>query len=280
MYLQTSSGTFAPAENLPNNGNTFAAGTADFDHDGDLDIFTGQSTTNGVGNRFLRNTGGTATIGVANTYPTAGYIPDGTEDDVLRTVFRHNGQSGDVALELAEMRLSLYDANCTTPLNTAQANAIIDTVLVRLDDGDLVFETDGSDVVVASVGMMSLTAVGEQTILFADGDPNVQVSVGGEKRYWVSLVAAVGAGAQNPRTACVRYDADAQTLVEGKTPDFGVSIADTSAVQTNNVPLAVTLSEVGVIGVLHGEFSRVLLATAVLLFVSGGLLFIQWHQRA
>lgn len=144
------------------------------------------------------------------------------------------------SLELAYWNLDLLAADCLTPRTSVQVNANLAALRVRLDDGDGVFETDGSDVQVGIVssGSFSLDGSGTQQVAFTNNDANVQIGGTSSKTYWVSLQAPV---AQGQLDICVRVDPDADMLVEGKTPDFSVSIQDSTATMTTNMPTAVSL---------------------------------------
>lgn len=79
-------------------------------------------------------------------------------------------------------------------MDTATANSLLDKLRVRLDDGDGIFESDGSDVQVAEIDTFAL-AGGVQTISFTNDDANVQVSPTNSRTYWVSLLTNAPQGA-------------------------------------------------------------------------------------
>ena len=207
----------------------------DLDGDGDLDLVSG-----GRDNRVnaWQNQGGSAGFAVTDTSPGTRIVP-GSEDDVFKVVFTHNGITGDRDLELSQWNLNLFDDGdaCSNPMDTATANSLLDKLRVRLDDGDGIFESDGSDVQVAEIDTFALTG-GVQTVSFTNDDANVQVSPTNSRTYWVSLLTNAPQG-----DICLQFDPDAGAVVEGKTPDFSVSIQDSSPTKTaNSVPTAVTLS--------------------------------------
>ena len=209
-------------------GNVYSVVVGALDGDGDLDIVSG-----GQDNQInaWQNQGGSAGFTVSNTAPDD--ILDGTEDDLLKVVFTHNGIAGDRDLELNKFDLDLFQSNCSTALTTGEANAIIDKLRVRLDGGNGTFET--SDTLVADVDTLSLDANGVQTVTFTDGDANVRVSATNSKTYWISVLMTSDASQQSPNQFCMNFDPDADALVEGKTPDFSVSIQDTGATETGSV---------------------------------------------
>lgn len=239
----------------------------DIDGDGDQDVLGAANVADTVA--WWRNSGGSAGFAVTDTSIASGFIPDGTEDDVLQVVFTHNGVAADRSLELAYWNLDLLAADCLTPRTSVQVNANLAALRVRLDDGDGIFETDGSDVQVGIVssGSFSLDGNGTQQVAFTNNDANVQIGGTSSKTYWVSLQAPVDQGQLD---ICVRVDPDADMLVEGKTPDFSVSIQDSTATMTTNTPTAVllqsfTATQHGVMpaALVYGAMALALLAAVV-----------------
>jgi len=222
-----------------------AVAVGDLDNDGDLDIASGSYSSEDYEIIAWKNIGGSTTLDVTDTSPAE--ILDGTEDDMLQVVFYHNGIAADRDLELNQWDLDVLQSNCADPLSSAEANAIIDNLRVRLDDGDDVFETDGSDALVTGgdIDTLSLTG-GVQTITFSDGDTDVQLDqdVTPNRTYWISVLTTSDASSQTPSGFCLNFDPDADALVEGKTPDFGVSQQDTSRTNANagTVPTGVELA--------------------------------------
>ncbi|MCP4165634.1 MAG: VCBS repeat-containing protein, partial [Chloroflexi bacterium] len=204
---------------------------ADMDNDGDMDILSASWLDDTIA--WYENEGGSADFIVTDSSISSGFIPDGEEDDVMQVVFTHNGIAADRDLELGYWNLDLLASDCSSALTSAQANASLAALRVRLDDGDDVFEVDGSDVQVGIVssGSFSLDGNGAQKISFTNNDSNVQVSGTNSATYWISFEAPVDAGQLG---ICAHIDPDADMLVEGKTPDFSVSIQDSTGTTTTN----------------------------------------------
>jgi hypothetical protein len=239
IWLNNGSGSFTDSGQRLGNSTSVDLGIGDLDQDGDLDAFVANYFDQP--NTVWRNAGGSAGLVAADSSISSGFIPDGAEDDVLMVAFTHNGIAGDRHLELGYWNLNLLASNCTTPLTTEDVNNGLAALRVRLDDGDGVFEVDGSDIEVTGVAApnFSLDGAGFQMVHFTNDDANVQLAPASTKNYWVSLQAPTDQG-QLP--VCVRFDPDTDALVEGKTPDFSVSIQDSEPTETGNTPTAVSLS--------------------------------------
>ena len=232
VWYNNGSGIFSDSGQNIGGSYSHSAVLGDLDGDGDLDAFVANYNQ---ANKVWRNIGGSAGLTVTDTSPGS-YILDGIEDDVFQIDFTHNGISSDHDLELNYWNLDLLSSDCSTPLTSAQANQYLTALRVRLDDGDSTFET--SDTLVGVVTTFALDANGTQMVSFANDDSNVQVTGTNSKIYWISLEAAVDQGQLG---ICVNFDPDADALVEGKTPDFSVSVQDSDATNTGNVPTAITL---------------------------------------
>jgi hypothetical protein len=236
VYLNDGSGSFTDSGQALGSSYTDGVALGDVDRDGDLDALIA-NYGGSRDNRVWRNTGGSAGFSVTVTSISAGYIPDGVEDDLLRVIVTHNGLTTDRDLELHTWHLDLLASDCTTPLSSAQVNAGLGALRVRLDDGDGAFET-GSDVEVAGVSAdgFNLDGDGAQIVTFTNDDPNVRVGGTGSKTYWVSLEAPVDQGQLG---LCVNFDPDADAAVEGKTLDFRVSVQDSNPIDSGSVPASV-----------------------------------------
>jgi hypothetical protein len=198
-----------------------SAALSDLNGDGDLDIVSGAGLAETNEIMAWRNIGGSAGLAVTDTAPD---LIGGLEDDALRLVFSHNGIGGDHDLEMNSLGLQFLRDDCTTVLTDAEANALVDVLRVRLDDGDGVFEI--GDTQVGEVLTLSL-ASGTQTIALTDGDTNAQVGAGLSKTYWVTLAPTPNALNQTPDSLCLQMDPDAASLVQAKGSDYSVSMQDT-----------------------------------------------------
>ncbi len=228
--------------------NPNALPAADLDGDGDPDFGVGFSSDTDVPYEAAvwAFTGGQTAFQVTDTSPSSpAYIPNGTEDDLLQITLEHNGQSGEAAAEWAQSTFTLLQGDCATPLTTAQANAFIEALRVRRDDGDGVFEDDGSDPLIGEAATLALDSAGRQTLLFGDGDAHAQVGAANSAVFWVSLLATADADQQSPNNLCLRFDPDADALVEGKytSGDAGLSIADSAPADTGNTPTVIALQD-------------------------------------
>jgi hypothetical protein len=248
VYLNDGDGTFDTTSYDFDIGDdrTRSLSLGDVDGDGDPDLAVGDYGDEDV---VYLNQGGSAGLDVTDTAPAG--IADGEEDDVFQVVFTHNGIDGDRTLELNELNLDVMRADCTTPYATVDANAIIDDIYVRLDDGDGVFSPT-LDVAVVTQTALSLTG-GVQTINFTDNDASVWVTQTTtiSRTYWISVRATGDASSQSPNGFCIELDPDAGILVEGKAdgpsgPDFSVSLQDTGPTNTggigNDPPTAIMLA--------------------------------------
>jgi hypothetical protein len=267
IWTNDGSGTFTQVQNLGSSSSTGAA-LGDLDGDGDLDAFVSNSNQ---ANKVWTNQSGSAGFTITDTSPGS-YIPNSIEDDLMQVIFTHNGIAADPDLELSKWELELHRSDCSTALTSSEANAFIDSLRVRLDDGDGVFETDGSDALVSGgdISTLSLTD-GVQTVVFANDDINVQTDqdVAPNRTYWISILTTNNASSQTPNNFCLVFDPDAHALVEGKTPDFSVSIQDTEPTETGDTPTAVTLRS---FSIRPGGEKLVLLAVIPFIFLIGMLI--------
>ena len=166
---------------------------ADVTGDGWLDILAAGAVENDI--TYWPNVGGQFNL---STEATAGdMIVAGEQNDLLRVTVGHNGRSGDNAVELSSFALMLEE-NPGDPLTTAEANGLIDSVAVYLDDGSGVFEA-ANDTQVAITDTLTLVN-GQFSLTFADGDANVQVAHGTTRDYFVVTALTAVATNQSPNS--------------------------------------------------------------------------------
>ncbi|HXH27730.1 MAG TPA: FG-GAP-like repeat-containing protein, partial [Candidatus Polarisedimenticolia bacterium] len=178
---------------------------ADLDGDGDLDALSGGSDTRTL--EWYENRSGQASI---HATPTAPLFPfQGEQKELLRVEVSHLGRAGDADEELATLALAFDRAPSTPltsepvrPLTSAEANALVENLLVYRDDGSDAFEP-GSDTLVASVATLSLSG-GVQTVTLPNGDPAAQVAAGGSGLFFVVADFSATAGSASPRALKVR----------------------------------------------------------------------------
>jgi VCBS repeat protein len=169
-----------------------AVATADFDGDGLPDALAASDTIDRVG--WYHNRGGQFALTADNTAPPGAI--NGSQVPMLRVVAAHGGRAGDGDLELARLGLGIEEAP-GDPYTTAEANAVIEAIRVYRDaNGNGVFDL-GTDVQVAIVTDLALTA-GRQEVPFADGDPEVQVAAGAPRTYFVIAELTADASTHAP----------------------------------------------------------------------------------
>ena len=154
---------------------------ADLDGDGDSDVIASGRVPGSIS--WWENCGGQFGLVVTDTAPLE--ISPTDIDDLLQVTAVHNGRPGDHDIELASFDILLEEQD-GDPLTTLEANALIENLSIYLDDGSGVFEI-GSDTLVTTISELALTN-GVQTILFTDGDGNVQISQAvGSRDYFVVI---------------------------------------------------------------------------------------------
>jgi len=166
-----------------------AIALADANLDGKLDV-AGAGT---MGLRFWPDQGGN--FALATTALDTGSADDGVTLAALQIDASHAGRAGDADVELVSLDFQFVD-NGGAELTSAQANALIDTFSIVLDDGSGQFEA-GMDTVVASTSDLSLTD-GVQSVSFADGDAGVQLAPGQTRTYFAVVTITADASMQSP----------------------------------------------------------------------------------
>ena len=170
---------------------------ADVDGDGDLDVLSasGDVTSNSVAwheNRF----GQTALRTISGDQ---GFRMLGDEVELFRVEAEHLGRAEDGDAELALLGVGL-DGYSVPPLTSGppfsldnnEANALIESLSIYVDDGSGVFES-GSDTLVANVPSLSLSN-GIQMIALADSDPNARVPSEGTRLFFAVATLSSSSG--------------------------------------------------------------------------------------
>jgi hypothetical protein len=211
-------------------------GIADLDGDGDPDLLSAFVSSDTVS--WHENQGGQASMAVASQAP-----PTANNSEVvsmLRATVTHLGRVGDGPLELASLGLRLEESP-GDPLTTAEANALIESLRVYRDaNGNGVFEP-ASDVLVTSIGTLSLAA-GVQGVPFTDGDVNVQVTAGTPRAFFVVVELTGNASTQVPNQFLVTLlqVGPSASVLEDRTFDIPLRLAcpaDVSSTIKQAVPV-------------------------------------------
>jgi hypothetical protein len=193
--------------------NSVSGRLGDLDSDGDLDVLTAQGFQSTIG--WTRNEGGQVRFDLEDQVP-----PSAGNNDVfsmLRVTVTHGGRAGDSDLELARLGLRFRADDLLT---TAQANALVEELRVYRDaNGNGTFDL-ATDTLVTTVPTLALTN-GVQTILFADGDPNVQVAFGAPAAFFVVAQLTANASEQAPNQFRVVHLATgaSRTVAEDRSSD-------------------------------------------------------------
>lgn len=160
-------------------GGAALVSVADVDLDGRPDVLAGAATDGDF--LWWRNGGGQAALPTTNTSPSA--LGNNITDDLLRIEVRNNGKVGEANAELANLELRFEDNN-SNPLTSAQANGIIENLLLFLDTGNGVWDGTPTDTLLQTDGTLALTS-GVHTMTLVDADTNYSVAVGTSKTYFV-----------------------------------------------------------------------------------------------
>jgi len=165
---------------------------ADVDGDGDTDALSTSSFDDKVA--WYDNRGGPFSLTATDTAPAT--ANNGELAAMLRIVATHLGRAGDHDVELASFGVRFEEAP-GDPLTTTEANALVESLRVYLDgNGNGVF--DPADFLVTSVPDLALAA-GVHTVIFTDGDTNLQlVQAAAPRTYFVVVELTATASQQSP----------------------------------------------------------------------------------
>ncbi|HID72164.1 MAG TPA: VCBS repeat-containing protein, partial [Thermoplasmata archaeon] len=258
VYLGDGDGTFDTTSiNVgPSSSDTYAISGTDINSDSKIDILCGNYNAR---NRVYNNTGGQLNYTVTDTSPTQ--MLDSAKDDLLKIVVKHNGISEDNDAEIYQWNL-LFEENDGDPLTTSEANAIIETLYIYLDDGDGVWENNGDDTIVKTISSLYLSS-GVQQITFTDGDANVKIAATESKTYFIVVELTSDASTQTPHTFQITFDPDEDSVNEDRDEDSRVTVEHTEPVTTNNIEAI-------------PEFLNLMLSISAILF----LYFVKKKKRA
>ena len=171
---------------------------ADLDRDGDLDGAVAQGVDDQIA--WYENRGGQ--FRVSGAAAAGNPLYNDQLEAVLRATATHRGRAGDTALELAAVPVRLEES-AGDPLNAFQAAALIDSVRLYGDDGDLLFEP-ASDPLVGSVSPAGIDGQGVVWIDLAPDQVAARVSAQQQKSFFVVLELAQPFGLFAAGTATLR----------------------------------------------------------------------------
>ena len=180
----------------------------DVDGDGRLDLV---GTLGGV---FIAQIYVWKDVGGHFSFETTDLAPDelaaGLQAAVLQVDLAHEGHPTDPAIEWLTLRLGFQSAP-GVPLTSAEANALVETLAIHLDDGSGSF--DPGDPVVASLDELLLDPSGVQDVSLPAGSPDASVAPGETKSYFVAVTATLDGALQTPNTLrLVHLPAEATAL--------------------------------------------------------------------
>ena len=205
----------------------------DLDGDGDTDVLSADFDANRV--YAYPNRGGQ--LALRTTDVAQQIVANGELHDLLAIEVVHRGRAGDGDVEVALLELRFTD-DAGVPLTTAQAQALVESLLLVLDDGDGLFDP-ALDQEVASLNATAFGLDGSGVLSFAlaDDGSDLRVAPGASKTYFV--VAEIAAGADSASLGAFRVthltsasssgeDADHDLPLRLEhSPDIGTGVIDT-----------------------------------------------------
>ena len=206
-----------------------SAAAGDIDGDGDQDLLAASVDLADVA--WWQNLGGQFALPTTDEVVSTAPLGGSTDVLLLRIDATHRGRSGDGDLELATLEL-LFEETAGDPLSASELAALVDTVYLYQDDGDGVFETDGSDTDVFSFSAPFTLASGVLTVAFADGAAEAQVAFGQDKTYFVAVDLAAEAAGAVPNTLRLTHLTSSSSTAEMTSSDVPLTLeylADTAA---------------------------------------------------
>jgi len=171
---------------------------ADLDGDSDPDIVA--ATLQAYKAAWYENCGGQFTLAATDTAPSE--LLGGAVDDLLAIEVIHRGTVGDLDLALTRLEF-LFEAGPGTPLTTEEANDLIDSLEIYLDDGSGVFEPE-FDLLVERELFLPLED-GFYTTSLAAGNPDFEVSAAESVVYFLAVELTPDAAEQTPNSFRVTH---------------------------------------------------------------------------
>ena len=225
-------------ENLVGDGTSWSARTiatdasfaisvlaADMDGDGDVDALSASRSDDTIA--WYPNRGGQ--FALPTTSLAQGVLGNSQEKVVLQIDLEHRGRAGDSDVVLDTLEL-LFEDGSGVPLNSGQANALIERIDVFTDDGSGTFEDPGDTF---SSFLLAFSLVdGVELVPFLDDPENRQVAFGASKRFFLVVTMTVNAASETPHSFEIFHLTEASsTARDASTPTIPLRLefhADTS----------------------------------------------------
>lgn len=190
------------AQPAARNGRQTAAVFADLDIDGKLDLVLAEN--NGADLTYWPNKGGQFGLVTGDLAPPAAAAGDRVP--LLRIAVHHRGANGDNALELAVL-VARLETSAGQPLTTEEANRIIESLAVWLDDGSGTF--DPNDRRILEIGELDL-GNGRQALFLPDHWPGCNVPAMRHRTFFLVADLTPEAGSVTPTEFRVTHCTDAR----------------------------------------------------------------------
>jgi len=189
--------------------------TGDVNQDGSLDVIVtgGQSTSSSA---WFVNRGGQIAWDTTSVAPAQ--VGQGTAAAVLRLDAIHRGRAGDNDALMQGSRLR-FESSPNVYLTAEQANALIDSVAVYVDDGSGVYEP-GHDIMVVNLTTLTLNS-GYLGLPFAGPEANRHVVFGTPTIFHVVVTLTADAASQSPNTFRVTHT---PTITDAADAAFGLTL--------------------------------------------------------
>ncbi len=230
-------GTFGPQSTVATDAQgAYSVFASDIDGDGDPDALSASFMDSRIA--WYENVGGQFALATMDTAPAT--LHQGQMADMLKITATHRGRSGDTDLELSTFEL-LFEETEGDPLTSAEANAIIENLLVYLDSGNGLFGA-GDDTLVSTVSTLALDGSGVQTVAFTDSDPNVQIAAGDSADFFVVVELTSDAMSQTPNTFQITHQTESTSTAEDRDNDIALLLEraeNTTSGNTQALPVVV-----------------------------------------